>query len=167
MSTDNSSMPERGSPAQRVLLIASSGGHLLQLLELADIWAPDERSWITFQRSDAQSLLAGEHITWAYHPTNRNVKNTLRNLLLAYRVLRRERPKALVTTGAGVAVPFAVVGKLMRLNIIYVESMARITKPSLTGRLLYPIATHFFVQWPELLRFFPRAECYGTVFDIS
>lgn len=72
-----------------------------------------------------------------------------------------------MTTGAGVAVPFAIVGWLAGINIVYIESMARIVKPSLTGRLIYPMATHFFVQWPDLKKFFPRATCHGTVFDFS
>lgn len=153
--------------APRVLLVASSGGHLLQLRQLASLWPPDERCWVTFQRSDAESMLAGEDVTWAYHPTNRNTTNALRNLWLAWRLVRRDRPRAIVTTGAGVAVPFAVVGRLAGINVIYIESMARVGAPSLTGRLIYPVATHFFIQWPELKKYFPRASCYGTVFDFS
>lgn len=131
------------------------------------MWKLDERSWVTFQRSDAESLLAGESITWAYYPTNRNVVNAVRNLWLASQLVRRERPRAIVTTGAGVAVPFAIIGWLAGVNVVYIESMARIAKPSLTGRLVYPIATHFFIQWPELQTHFPRSRCYGTVFDFS
>jgi beta-1,4-N-acetylglucosaminyltransferase len=112
-------------------------------------------------------MLAGEAVTWAYHPTNRNIGNALRNLRLAWQLFKREKPRAIVTTGAGVAVPFALVGRLAGAEVIYIESMARIAKPSLTGRLIYPIAHHFFVQWPDLQRFFPRAECHGTVFDLS
>ena len=153
--------------APRVLLIASSGGHLLQLRQLASLWTPEERSWVTFKRSDAESMLADESVTWAYHPTNRNAINALRNLRLAWQLIRRDRPNAIITTGAGVAVPFAIIGWLAGINIIYIESMARIAKPSLTGRLMYPIATSFFVQWPDLLKFFPKARCYGTVFDFS
>jgi beta-1,4-N-acetylglucosaminyltransferase len=147
--------------------VASSGGHLLQLRQLASLWSPDERHWVTFQRSDAESMLAGETITWGHHPTNRNAINALRNLRLAWMLIRREAPRAIVTTGAGVAVPFAIMGRLAGVNVIYIESMARIAKPSLTGRLIYPMATHFFIQWPDLKRFFPRATCCGTVFDLS
>lgn len=153
--------------APKVLLVASSGGHLLQLRQVASLWPPDERHWVTFPRSDAESMLAGESVTWAYHPTNRNFTNALRNLYLAWNVIRRDRPRAVVTTGAGVAAPFALVAWLAGIDVVYIESMARIAKPSLTGRLIYPIATHFFVQWPDLIGFFPRAVCHGTVFDSS
>jgi beta-1,4-N-acetylglucosaminyltransferase len=80
-------------------------------------------------------------------------------------MLRSRNVAAVVSTGAGVAVPFAIVGRLLGVNVVYVESMARITSPSLTGRLVYPFADTFIVQWPGLQRFFKRARCYGTVFD--
>jgi beta-1,4-N-acetylglucosaminyltransferase len=151
----------------KVLLVASNGGHLLQLLQLADLWPQERRHWVTFQKSDAVSLLASERVTWAYHPTNRNLPNLIRNFGLALRMVRRRRVQAIVTTGAGVAVPFVIVGRLLGVNVVYIESMARITSPSLTGRLVYPFADTFIVQWPGLQRYFKRALCFGTVFDPS
>jgi UDP-N-acetylglucosamine:LPS N-acetylglucosamine transferase len=150
-----------------VLLVASNGGHLLELLQLADLWPRDRRHWVTFQTSDAVSLLAGEKTTWAYHPTNRNIPNLIRNFGLALRMVRRRDVQAIVTTGAGVAVPFVIVGRLIGVNVVYIEGMARIASPSLTGRLVYPFANTFIVQWPGVKRFFKRAEFYGTVFDPS
>jgi beta-1,4-N-acetylglucosaminyltransferase len=156
------------SPNPReILLVASSGGHLLELLQLADMWPKEKRHWVSFKKSDAVSLLAAEKTTWAYHPTNRNVHNLIRNLWLALKLVRRRRLQAIVTTGAGVAVPFIVIGRLAGVNVIYIESMARITAPSLTGRLVYHLRPTFFIQWPELSEFYPRAKCYGTVFDPS
>jgi UDP-N-acetylglucosamine:LPS N-acetylglucosamine transferase len=150
-----------------ILLVASSGGHLLELLQLADLWPQAQRHWVSFQTRDAISLLDGERVTWAYHPTNRNVLNLIRNFGLALWVLRRRNTQAIVTTGAGVAVPFAIVGRLLGANVVYVESMARITSPSLTGRLIYPFADTFIVQWPGLQCMFSRALSFGTLFDPS
>ena len=152
---------------REVLLVASNGGHLLQLLQLADLWPKERRHWVTFEKSDSVSLLAGENATWAHHPTNRNLPNLIRNFWLALRIVRRRRVQAVLTTGAGVAVPFVIVGRLLGVNVVYLESMARITSPSLTGRLVYPFANTFIVQWPELCRVFKHAVCYGTVFDPS
>jgi beta-1,4-N-acetylglucosaminyltransferase len=156
---------QQGESRDEVLLVASNGGHLLQLLQLSDLWPRERRHWITFKKSDAVSLLADEQVTWAHHPTNRNIPNLIRNLFLAFSMLRSRNVAAIVSTGAGVAVPFAIVGRLLGVNVVYVESMARITSPSLTGRLVYPFADTFIVQWPGLQRFFKRARCYGTVFD--
>ncbi len=148
------------------LLVASSGGHLLQLLQLREIWPAQERHWVSFERPDATSLLEGESVSWAHHPTNRNIPNLLRNLLLAWRVTRRLRPRAVVSTGAGVALPFLLAGRLHGARIVFVESMTRISAPSLSARLVHPIAHDFFVQWPELAPRFRKARHVGTVFEL-
>jgi UDP-N-acetylglucosamine:LPS N-acetylglucosamine transferase len=157
----------QGSMPREVLLVASNGGHLLQLLQLADLWPKERRHWVTFEKIDAVSLLAGEKTTWAHHPTNRSIPNLIRNLGLALRMVRRRRVQAIVTTGAGVAVPFVILGRILGVNVVYIESMARSTSPSLTGRLIYPFADTFIIQWPGLRRFFKRAKSFGTVFDPS
>jgi hypothetical protein len=64
----------------------------------------------------------------------------------------------IVTTGAGVAVPFAWVGRLFGAAVVYIESIARIDEPSLSCRLIIPVADRLYVQWPELLRALPRAH---------
>ena len=126
-----------------VLLVASSRGHLHELWQLADLWPLDRRHWVAFQQEDAVSLPGGEHVAWTAYPTNRNAPNLVRNLWLSLRLFRRGNTQAVVTTGAGIAVPFAVIDTLMGKRVVYVESLARVAMPSLTGRLLYPLATTF------------------------
>ena len=133
-----------------LLIVCSSGGHLLQMLEMHDAWEPFERLWVTFDKSDTRSLLRDERVIHAFGPTNRNIPNLLRNLRLAARLLRDERPSVILTTGAGVAVPFAWIGRLMGIRTIYVESVTRIDELSLSARLIAPVATQVFAQWPEL-----------------
>jgi beta-1,4-N-acetylglucosaminyltransferase len=147
-----------------LLLVCSTGGHLLQLVALREAWEPFTRAWVTFDKSDARSLLRDERVTFAYGPTNRSVKNLLRNLVLAWRVVGQVRPRAIVTTGAGVAVPFAWVARLRGASVVYVESLARIEGPSLTYRLISPIASRRYVQWPELADALPSARFAGNVF---
>jgi beta-1,4-N-acetylglucosaminyltransferase len=139
------------SPSTRPLMIVcSSGGHLLQMLELHEAWSEFERVWVTFDKSDTRSLLAGERVIHAHGPTNRSIPNLLRNLRLARRVLRSERPAAILTTGAGVAVPFAWIARLRGIPTVYVESLTRIDRLSLSGRLIAPVAIRVYAQWPEL-----------------
>ena len=133
-----------------LLIVCSSGGHLLQMLELRDAWSGFERVWVTFDKSDARSLLREERVVHAHSPTNRNIPNLLRNLRLARRVLREEQPAAILTTGAGVAVPFAWAGKLLGVPTVYVESVTRIEGLSLSARLIAPVAKRMYAQWPEL-----------------
>jgi beta-1,4-N-acetylglucosaminyltransferase len=158
-------MPRRGPDAQGpLLLVCSSGGHLLQLFSLAAAWEDRRRLWITFDKSDARVLLAGERVEHAFGPTNRNVKNLLRNMRLAVVVLRRERPAAILTTGAGVAVPFAWIGRMLGVKVFYVESVTRIEELSLSARLIRPVAEQVFVQWPELAETSPGLRFAGNLF---
>jgi beta-1,4-N-acetylglucosaminyltransferase len=147
-----------------VLLVCSTGGHLLQLVALRESWEGHSHLWVTFDKSDARSLLARERVHYAYGPTNRNVKNLFRNLWLAWRLVRRTRPRAIVTTGAGVAVPFAWIGRALGARVVYVESFTRIEAPSLSCRLIAPVADRIYAQWPELVQALPRARYVGNVF---
>jgi UDP-N-acetylglucosamine:LPS N-acetylglucosamine transferase len=149
---------------RRIGLVGSSGGHLVQVLAVRDAWRDDDRFWVTFRTPDAESALAGERVYWCHHPTNRNVKNLVRNTLLAIRVLVRERPTHLLSTGAAVAVPFFWMGRLLlRSTTIYLEVFDRIDTATLTGRLVRPVTRHFLVQWPEQLAAYPGAEVIGPV----
>jgi beta-1,4-N-acetylglucosaminyltransferase len=150
---------------KELLLVCSTGGHQLQLVALREAWDGFSRTWVTLDRGDSRSLLADEDVVLAHGPTNRNVPNLLRNLALAWRVVRRVRPRAVVTTGAGVAVPFAWIGRLFGARVVYVESVTRIEAPSLSLRLIRPVASRVYVQWPELLEAVPRARYAGSVLD--
>jgi UDP-N-acetylglucosamine:LPS N-acetylglucosamine transferase len=147
----------------RALLVASSGGHLAQLLALRPWWDERERTWVTFGTEDARSQLDGEKAVWAHHPTTRNVRNLIRNFSLAVRVMRRERPDVVVSTGAAVAFPFFLVAKAMRVPTVYIEVYDRLDSPTLTGRLCRPITDLFCVQWEEQTRFYPRAQVIGSL----
>ena len=147
----------------KLCLVASTGGHLLQLVSLEQAWKPHDRFWVTFPKVDAQTLLKNERVVWAYHPTNRNVKNLIKNLWLAWRLLRRERPEVIISTGAGVGVPFLWIGRLLGIRTVYIESITFIRDLSLSGKLVYPFAHRFFVQWPDLAVRYPRAVYGGRV----
>jgi UDP-N-acetylglucosamine:LPS N-acetylglucosamine transferase len=145
----------------KVALVGSSGGHLMQLHQLRPWWSKHDRLWVTFDTPDAQSLLADERTVWAHHPTTRNVPNLLRNLGLAWRLLRRERPDIVVSSGAAVAFPFFLVARALGVRTVYVEVYDRIDLPTLTGRLCYPLTSLFLLQWREQQRFYRRGRLIG------
>jgi UDP-N-acetylglucosamine:LPS N-acetylglucosamine transferase len=147
----------------RILLVCSSGGHLTQLYKLEPWWRKHERLWVTFELSDAESLLDGEEVRWAYYPTTRSVRNALRNLLLAFRVIPRYRPDVVVSDGAGVAFPFFLVARLTGRKTVYLEVFDRIDSATLTGRLCRPLANLFCVQWEEQAQFYPGAKVIGRL----
>ena len=151
-----------GDPA-RVLLVGSSGGHLTQLVALRPWWGALQRTWVTFSTLDARTLLEGERVQWAYHPTTRNALNLVRNAALAVRVLRGERPHLVVSTGAGVALPFFVVARLLGIPTAYIEVYDRIDTKTLTARLCRPFTSVFCVQWEEQKALYPDAQVIGLL----
>jgi beta-1,4-N-acetylglucosaminyltransferase len=155
-----------GDGRVQVLLVCTGGGHLLQLWSLRDAWAGYSHAWVVGSNEgpDVESLLAGERVYLAHSPAARSVKNLVRNLALARRLLGRLRPDVVLTTGAAVAVPFAWLGRARGIRVVWVESLARVEHPSLSCRLVAPVADRVYVQWPELLSALPRARYAGPVF---
>lgn len=148
----------------KVCLVGSSGGHLTHLHMLKPFWENEERFWVTFDKSDAKSILKDEKMYPCYYPTNRNVKNTIRNTILAFKILKKERPDIIISSGAAVAVPFFYLGKLFGCKTVYIEVFDRIDSPTLTGKLVYPVSDKFIVQWDEMKKVYPKAINLGGIF---
>ncbi len=148
----------------KICLVGSSGGHLTHLYMLKPFWQGHDRVWVTFDKADAQSLLQDEKMYPCYFPANRNIKNLLRNTVVAWKVLRKEKPDLIISTGAAVAVPFFYLGKLFGAKTAYVEVFDRIDKPTLTGRLVHPITDLFVVQWEEMLDVYSGSVNLGSIF---
>ena len=147
----------------KLCLVSSSGGHLFQLFILNKWWEKQNRFWVTFEKEDALSLLENERTYWSYFPTNRSIKNLIRNTFLALKILRKERPDVIISTGAGVAVPFFYVGKLLGAKLIYIEVYDRINAPTLTGKLVYPVTDAFLLQWQEQKKFYRKGIVLGQL----
>ena len=148
----------------KICLVGSSGGHLLHLYMLKSFWRAQEHFWVTFDKVDSRSLLEGEKLYPCYFPTNHNIKNLIRNTVLAWKILHRERPDLIISSGAAVAVPFFYLGKLFGAKTIYIEVFDRIDKPTLTGKLVYPVTDRFIVQWEEMKKVYPKAINLGSIF---
>ena len=157
-------MKKNKSKEIKVCLVGSSGGHLTHLYMLKPFWKNKERFWVTFDKADAQSLLEGEKMYPCYFPTNRNIKNLIRNTFLAIKVLRKEKPDLIISSGAAVAVPFFWLGKLFGAKTIYIEVFDRIDKSTLTGKLVYPVTDKFIVQWDEMKEVYKKSENLGSIF---
>lgn len=149
--------------ATKVLLVSSSGGHLAQLLRLRSWWEQHDRVWVTFDTPDATSRLADERTIWAHWPTTRNVPNLLRNLRLAMTTLRAERPDIVVSDGAGVAVPFFAVARLLGVRTVFLEVYDRIDTPTLSARLCRPFTQLLVLQWEEQRRIYPHGTVVGQL----
>jgi UDP-N-acetylglucosamine:LPS N-acetylglucosamine transferase len=163
MPADDAAPRDQANPRLKVMLVCSSGGHLLQLYNLKPWWEQQDRTWVTFKMPDSMSLLGQEDVSWAYQPTTRNIPNMLRNLRLAWRLVRRQRPGVIVSSGAGVAFPFFLIGRIFRARTIYIEVYDRIDLPTLTGRLCYPFSDLFLLQWEQQRRFYKRGVVIGRL----
>jgi UDP-N-acetylglucosamine:LPS N-acetylglucosamine transferase len=142
----------------KVLLVCSSGGHFKGLQQLRPFWEQHERVWVTFKTATTQAALTEETVSWAFSPTNRNLPNLFRNLLLAFQVISQTQPDLIISTGAGVAVPFLMIGKLFGSKTAFIESVTRIQTLSLSAKLLLPFLSVLYVQWPQLQARYPQAE---------
>lgn len=148
----------------KICMVGSSGGHLTHLYQLKRFWDNKNRFWVTFDKPDANSILEGEKLYHCYFPTNRNIKNLIKNTFLAIKVLKKEKPDIIISTGAAVAVPFFYIGKLLGAKLVYVEVFDRIDKPTMTGKMVYPITDKFIVQWEEMKKVYPKAINLGCIF---
>jgi len=76
----------------------------------------------------------------------------------------RIRPKVIITTGTHTAGPMCILGKLFGSKVVYIETIANTNKKTATGKLIYPIADLFIVQWEEMLKLYPKAVYGGTIY---
>ena len=134
----------------KICFVGSSGGHLTHLYMLKPFWQDKERFWVTFDKADARSLLEGERVYPAYYPSNRSIKALAINTVRAIRILHKEKPDLIVSSGAAPAIPFFWLGKLTGAKTIYIEVFDRIDKPTISGKVCYPVTDMFIVQWEEM-----------------
>lgn len=143
------------------MLICSTGGHFRSIQELKPFWETQERIWVTFDTPSTQNFLAGEKVYWAWSPTNRNLKNLVRNLLLAWQILSKEHPDLVISTGAGVAVPFLILSKFLGSKTVFIESITRVKQLSLSAKLVLPFLDVLYVRWEQLKSLYPMAKLVG------
>ena len=122
------------------------------------MWENKERFWVTFKKIDAESALRKEKVYWCYYPTNRNVKNLLKNTFLAIKIIFKERPDLIISTGAAPAIPFFYIGKIFGAKLIYIEVYDRLDLPTLSGKFIYPICDEFLIQWEEQRKYYKDSK---------
>jgi len=148
----------------KICFVTSSGGHLTHLIQLKEWWQDKERFWVTFDKEDSRSILKDERKYWCYFPTNRNIKNLIKNTFLSIKILIKEKPDLIISTGAAPAIPFFYIGKLLGAKVIYIEVYDRIDKPTITGKLVHPISDLFILQWEEQKKFYSKGQVLGGIF---
>jgi UDP-N-acetylglucosamine:LPS N-acetylglucosamine transferase len=147
----------------KICLACSAGGHLTELLQLEKAWLGKEHFFVSDYRSNAIELSKKEKVLFVECP-RRNPLKLAKNFLQSLAVLFGENPDVIISTGADTAIPICILGKFFGKKIVFIESFCRVKEPSLSGKIMYPIANAFFVQWRQNLEFFPKAKFAGSVF---
>ena len=138
----------------KTCLIYSPGGHFSELQKsLVGIYFK-KKYHVTFSTSTARKSKK-YYITH----TQRNFFRIILNFFQSFRILLKEKPKLIISTGADVTLGTIILGKLFfSARIIFIESGGNVTKPTLTGRVSYYFADLFIIQYKELLKFYPKAK---------
>lgn len=131
---------------------------------LKPFWQDKDRFWVTFDQTNSRSLLEGERFYPVYYPSNRSIKALIINTWRAIKVLTKEKPDLIISSGAAPAIPFFYIGKLMGAKLIYIEVFDRIDMPTITGKLCYKVADKFIVQWDQMKKYYPNAINIGGIF---
>lgn len=153
------------SPAKtlKIAIAASPGGHLVQIKQLAPIYQKYNYFYFTFKGAVADNLRKSGKVYAIWNIVRYNPLTWLTGFFHSLLIAVKERPDVVITTGAGVVFFFCLFCKMLGAKLIFIESMAKVNRPTLTARLLYPFSDLFFVQWPQLLSFFPKAKYVGRL----
>ncbi len=153
---------------KRVMFISSVGGHLTQLLELKKIFN-DYNYILVTEKTDVTKEMKNKYkMAYLVYGSREYLFSYIfkfsYNILKSFYLFIKYRPQVIVTTGAHTAVPMCYIARLFRRKVIFIESYAKRTSPTLSGRLVYPIATTFIVQWETMLKFYPKARFFGGIY---
>lgn len=159
----------RSSRDLTIGLISSRGGHLQQMLGIRDCYADQKHFLVTTPAPDVLQNIPGFQVCYCITDVNegrwRSPVKFLRAMVEYRRIFRRERPRVVISTGSGIAVPGFLVARMLTVETIFVEAGARVDTLSKAGRLCYYLANLFLVQHRGLLKRYPRALYCGTIYQ--
>jgi len=147
----------------KICVVCSHGGHLTELLQLMEAFEGHEVFFATYHSSREEEL---KGIARAYFTENigTSILRMLKSVPWSLRILLKEKPDLVISLGAEIAIPFFYLAKPLRIKTIFIESWCRVTNPSLTGRIVYPVSDVFLVQWQQLLdKYGKKARYEGAI----
>ena len=150
----------------KICFAASSGGHFEQLLMLKPLMEKYE-SFVITEETTYKAQISNEKMYYLKQ-VNRKEKSFLPrmavNSLKSFRIFLKEQPDAVICTGVLAVLPVCLIAKIAGKKLIYIESFAKVTSPTLSGKLLYRFADQFYVQWEQMLQVYPRAIFLGGIY---
>ena len=151
---------------KKICLIASGGGHLEQIKQLKDV-IDNNDCFFVMTKTNVNTNIKNRKYYINDKPEGNLIKKIWILILLtiqSIKIIIRENPDVVISTGAGNTIPFCYLSKVFGKKIIYIESFARIHTPNKTGKLMYPIADLFIIQWKELQKYYPNAIYGGWIY---
>ena len=154
---------------KKVIFISSTGGHLNELLQLKPLMKKYNSYLITEKTKSNLSLKDNfDNVNYLIYGTKKNLFtyffkfsfNVIKSLYLYIKI----RPNIIITTGTHTAVPMCYIGKLFRSKIVYIETFANSKTKTVAGKIIYPIADTFIVQWESMLELYPKAVLGGWIY---
>ena len=156
----------KNSEEIKICFAASSGGHFEQLMMLKPLMKK-YKGFILTEKTNYK-ITEPDIPVFYVKQVNRKEKLFLFNMLVdlfqSLRIFIKEKPDLVITTGVLAMIPISLLAKLFRRKLIFIESFAKITSPTKTGKLLYNYADRFYVQWESMLKYYPNAIYKGGVY---
>jgi len=150
----------------KICFAASSGGHYEQLMMLKPLMEKYD-SFVITEKTD-YSAKAKKEKTYYVHQVNRREKDfvwkMIQNSWKSIKIYKKEKPDIVICTGVLAMIPICLFSKMMGKRLIYIESFAKVTSPTKTGKLLYKFADRFYVQWEPMMKIYPKAIYLGGIY---
>ena len=150
----------------KICFIASTGGHFEQLMMLKPLMDKYE-SFIVTEKTE-YSVIEDDRKIYYLNQVNRHEKTFIfkmaLNFIKSLNLFIKERPDVVISTGALATIPMCIVAKAFKKKVIFIESFAKVTSPTLTGKLVYKFADQFYVQWEQMKEHYPNAIFRGGIY---
>ncbi|MCI8560247.1 MAG: polysaccharide biosynthesis protein [Dorea sp.] len=150
----------------KICFAASSGGHLEELMVLRPLMERYD-SFIVTEQTKHEAAGSKDRIYYLMQVNRLEKACILRliaNSFLSLKILLTKRPDIIITTGVLAIIPLCLLCKALGKKLIFIESYANVYSPTKTGRFLYWFADQFYVQWPELMAYYPKATYLGGIY---
>jgi UDP-N-acetylglucosamine:LPS N-acetylglucosamine transferase len=141
----------------KLLLACNSGGHITEMLFLKEAFEGHDPVFLTYENPTTETL---PYKTYTIKHIYINFLDMLKSFIKIYIIIKKEKPKIIISTGGEIAIPVFIIGKLMRIKQVYIESWCRVKTKSGAGRLVYYLADVFLVQWPDLAKIYGKKARY-------
>lgn len=147
----------------KICLAASAGGHLSQLLKLAESWKDYTAFCVTTTEVTQENLKPYGEVYVVGECNHEHPIRVTRVLLKCIGIVFQERPDIVISTGAAAGCIVCFLAKLFGAKVIWADSITNVERISLSGRMVRYIADLFLVQWPHLAEEYKKVEYVGAV----